>query len=181
MHSSQVAPHITKGTIAAAECCFGAELFDPSLAAAGGDPMSMVYLLGGAAAYVGSTNKAYGPFNANGQADLLVQYFIDIALKGASMGRAMLQARQRFVNSQKMAETLAQFVLFGDPSVVPIDAQQKTSNASDVDATGEVTMAKDILSGLATPSDARSGRKSRRVSLKSEGVVVASAATYIGG
>jgi hypothetical protein len=149
----------------------------------------MVYLLGGAAAYVGSTNKAYGPFNANGQADLMVQFFIDAVLKGASAGRAMLQARQRFINTQRMADprnlkTLAQFVLLGDPSVVPVDNQPQpliaTNADAGVDVAAPMATAKEIFGGLATTGDARSGRELRRVSLKSEGMAVASAATYLG-
>jgi hypothetical protein len=189
MHSTKVAPCISKGTIAAAECCFGAELYNPTLTAAGGDPMSLVYLRGGAAAYVGSTNTAYGPFSSNGQADLMVQYFIDIVLKGASTGRAMLQARQRFVTTQKMADpvnlkTLAQFVLYGDPSVVPVNVSQPAAAAvsfsAPVDMADALTTAKDLFGARVTFDDARSGRESRRVSLKSEGVAAASAATSIG-
>lgn len=187
MHSAQVAPHVTKGTIVAAECCFGAELYDPSLAAAGGEPMSMVYLHGGAAAYVGSTNTAYGPFTTNGQADLMVQFFIDAVLKGGSTGRAMLQARQRFVSTQKMADptnmkTLAQFVLYGDPSVVPVQEQQPPAAAAVAAAAGGgiVSTAKDMFSAVATQGDERSGRRARRVGLKGVGESLASSATHIG-
>jgi hypothetical protein len=189
MNSPQVAPHVAKGTVVAAECCFGAELYDQALAATVGAPMSMVYLLGGAAAYVGSTNKAYGPFNTNGQGDLMVQFFVDAVLKGASTGRAMLQARQRFVNTQRMADptnlkTLAQFVLFGDPSIVPVNSQSQPVIAVDkgagVDAAAPMATAKEVFGGVTTAGDDRSGRRLRRVSLKSEGMAVASAATYLG-
>jgi hypothetical protein len=189
MDSALVKPNIKEGTVAAVECCFGAELFDPA-AVAGGDPMSMVYLSGGAAAYVGSTNRAYGPFSSNAQADLMVQFFLDAVFKGASTGRAMLQARQRFVNTQKMSaptnlKTLAQFVLYADPSVVPIDNPQQASIVAmagpGVAVDTAVTTAKELFSERATPDDARSARKARRVSLKSVGDAVASSATYLGG
>lgn len=184
MDSGQVAPHVAQGTIVAAECCFGAELYDPSLAAAGAEPMSMAYLHGGAAAYVGSTNTAYGPFNTNGQADLMVQFFIDAVLKGGSTGRAMLQARQRFVSTQKMADptnmkTLAQFVLYGDPSVVPVRDQPPAAVAVAAGA-GAGPTAKDMFSAIITQGDERSGRRARRIGLKSAGESLASSATRIG-
>lgn len=187
MHSAQVAPFVMKGTIVAAECCFGAELYDPSLAAAGVAPMSVMYLLGGAAAYVGSTNIAYGPFNTNGQADLMAQFFIDAVLKGASTGRAMLQARQRFVSSQKMADptnmkTLAQFVLYGDPSIVCVNALPPVGAAVAVGQAVEevLTTAKTIFEKIIDRDDERSGRKARRIGLKGIGETLASSATHIG-
>lgn len=184
MDSAQVAPHVAKGTIAAAECCFGAELYDPALAAGGAEPMSMVYLHGGAAAYVGSTNTAYGPFTTNGQADLMVQFFIDAVLQGASTGRAMLQARQRFVSTQKMADptnmkTLAQFVLYGDPSVVPVQDQPPAAVALGAGADAGPS-AKDMFSAVVTQGDARSGRRARRIGLKGAGESLASSATHVG-
>jgi hypothetical protein len=152
--------------------------------------MSMVYLLGGAAAYVGSTNRAMGPSISNAQADLMVQFFLDAVLKGGSTGRAMLQARQRFANTQKMStptnlKTLAQFVLYADPSVVPIDNPQQASIAAmagpGAAADTAVTTAKELFGERATPDDARRARKARRVSLKSVGDAVASSATYLSG
>ncbi|MET4315703.1 C25 family cysteine peptidase [Bradyrhizobium sp. RT4b] len=186
MQSNLVAPHLNLGTVAAAECCYGAEIFDPALSGAGGDPMSMVYLAGGAAAFVGSTSMSYGPPNSNAQADLMVQYFIDALLKGASTGRAMLQARQRFINTQKMSDpvnlkTLAQFVLFGDPSIVPVAVTPGQAPAGAVAAAdAPAASAKDLFNALSTGDDASSARKSRRMALKSEGSAVASAATFLG-
>ena len=61
---------ITEGTVAAVECCYGAELFDSSL----GDGQIGIcneYLAGKAYGFFGSTTIAYGPANTNGSADLL--------------------------------------------------------------------------------------------------------------
>ena len=126
--ASVVAGHVSPGTVAAAECCYGAELYDPAVA---GGVMGMcnTYLAGGAAAFFGSSTIAYGPADGNGSADLLCQFFLRDVLAGASVGRAALQARQAFVRDVTVVDpadlkTLAQFSLMGDPSIVPVDAPQ---------------------------------------------------------
>jgi hypothetical protein len=58
---------------------------------------------------------------------LACSYFVDGVLNGASIGRAALEARQRFVRqvtvlSPVNSKTLAQFNLLGDPSVHPVAA-----------------------------------------------------------
>ena len=111
-------------TIVAAECCYGAQLYDPVLATSHG--LCLHYLDQGAIAFWGSSNIAWGPAHGNGQADLIAQYFLQEVLRGASLGRAALAARQRFARQASPAllpvdlKTLAQFVLLGDPSVHPI-------------------------------------------------------------
>src|SRR5262249_53758418 len=79
----------------------------------------------GAHGFFGSTNIAYGPSEGQGQADLICQYFIESVLKGASLGRATLEARQRFVAQFSHVDpsdlkTAVQFLLLGDPSLQPI-------------------------------------------------------------
>ena len=87
-------------------------------------PICQRYLMQGAYGYFGSSTIAYGPAEGNGAADLITQYFLLAVLEGASLGRAALVARQRFV--QQTAEldpvdlkTLGQFNLLGDPSIHP--------------------------------------------------------------
>ena len=116
---------VSKGTVAAFECCFGAELYDP----AGLPAMSIAntYLAKGAAGVVASTTIAYGPFDDNANADVICQIFIEQLLRGASLGRAMLEARLAYVRQQSVVDpydekTLAQFVLLGDPSLHPFIA-----------------------------------------------------------
>ena len=64
---------VTKGSVIAAECCYGAELYDPEHAD-GQAGISNTYLGEGAYGFFGSTNIAYGPSEGQGQADLICQY-----------------------------------------------------------------------------------------------------------
>ena len=115
---------IVEGTVAAVECCYGAELYD-AITLAIDPPICQSYLKQGAYAYLGSTTIAYGPADDNGAADLICQYFLLNVLNGASIGRAALMARQQFVADTGQMDafdlkTLAQFCLLGDPSVHPV-------------------------------------------------------------
>jgi hypothetical protein len=118
---------IVEGTVAAVECCYGAEQYDAKLFADGKTSISSAYLAGKAYGFFGSSTIAYGPADDNGAADLICQYFLKYVLEGASLGRAALQARQDFAQSSPNLDpmdikTLAQFSLLGDPAVVPIKA-----------------------------------------------------------
>jgi hypothetical protein len=118
---------IVEGTVAAVECCYGAEQYDAKLYADGKTSISSAYLAGKAYGFFGSSTIAYGPADDNGAADLICQYFLKYVMEGASLGRAALQARQDFAQSSPNLDpmdikTLAQFSLLGDPSVVPIKA-----------------------------------------------------------
>ncbi len=117
---------LPEGTVAAAECCFGGQLYDPA-AADGQMGMCNTYLAKKAYGFFASTTTAYGPFAGNDQADLICQYFLQRVLGGASLGRAALEARHRFIEKTtplnlKNQKTLAQFNLYGDPSIMPIAA-----------------------------------------------------------
>lgn len=78
---------IKTGTVLAAECCYGAQLYDPVQANVH-QCIANQYLQGGAYGVFGSTTIAYGPSNANDQADLMCQYFLKSLLTGASLGRS---------------------------------------------------------------------------------------------
>jgi len=115
---------ITTGTVLAAECCYGAELYDPAKAA-GQTGIAYTYLGEGAYGVFGSTTIAYGPSSGNGSADLVCQYFLHAVMQGASLGRAALEARQRFAQqyshlAPEDLKTIAQFYLLGDPSIHPV-------------------------------------------------------------
>lgn len=122
--SPRLAGRLSNGTVIAAECCYGAELYDP--AATGGTlAICYEYLRSGAYGVFGSTNIAYGPASGNGEADVITQDFLKHMLAGASLGRAALQARQDYVlKTAVMAptdlKTIAQFSLLGDPAVQPV-------------------------------------------------------------
>ena len=115
---------IVDGTVAAVECCYGGELYD-SVTLGLAIPICQTYLQQGAYGYLGSTTIAYGPADDNGAADLICQFFLLNLLQGASTGRAALVARQQFVEHNAQMDpidlkTLAQFCLYGDPSVHPV-------------------------------------------------------------
>ena len=115
---------VSEGTVVAAECCYGAQLFDP--APVGGKMgICSAYLKDKAYGFWGSTTIAYGPKKANAWADLICQYFLKRVLAGSSLGRAALEARQAYAQSGGNMDpfdlkTLAQFNLLGDPSIHPV-------------------------------------------------------------
>jgi len=81
MTSEDVAKGVRRKAIIAAECCFGAQLFDPS-GANGKWPISSAYLEAGSVGFFGSSTTAYGPEDGNSGADLITQYFLINALAG---------------------------------------------------------------------------------------------------
>jgi hypothetical protein len=128
---------IREGTIAAVECCYGAELYDSATLSAD-KPICQSYLEQGTYGYFGSTTIAYGPADTNGSADLICQYFLIQILNGASIGRAALMARQQYVGNVSQMDavdlkTLAQFYLLGDPSIQPIVKSHPTDIPPEVD------------------------------------------------
>jgi hypothetical protein len=132
--SSLLHGKIKSGTVLAAECCYGAQLFNPADAARH-HGIALTYLAQGALGVFGSTTIAYGPSEGNGSADLITQYFLLSVLEGASLGRAALQARQQFAGERTHLDpvdlkTLAQFYLLGDPSVQPVAVEAHALNRS---------------------------------------------------
>ncbi len=117
---------ITEGTLVAAECCYGAQLYAPS-DVNGQMGICNTYLQEKAYGFFGSSTIAYGPDGETGplvndNADLVCQYFWQHVLEGASTGRAALQARQKLVMNRSPLDpynmkTLGQYNLLGDPSV----------------------------------------------------------------
>ena len=99
-HRSTQLAGLTEGTVAAAECCYGAELYDPSLLDTP-KGIANAYLYKGTAGFLGSTTIAYGPASGNDKADLICLYFVREALKGASVGRAALEARLDYLRSTR--------------------------------------------------------------------------------
>jgi hypothetical protein len=135
LSTKTVARGIRKGTVASVECCYGAQLYD-SISLEQDVPICQSYLRQGAYAWLGATTIAYGPAEDNGAADLICQYFLASLLEGASVGRAALEARQRFVEVCAQMDpmdlkTLAQFCVYGDPSVQPVDTPEGAGVRSD--------------------------------------------------
>lgn len=124
VQAAQIEGKLSPGTIAAAECCYGGQLYDPSGVSVQAG-ICNTYLTGGAGTFCGSTNIAYGPADGQGAADLITQYFIINVLGGSSAGRGMLEARQKFIQECSPLDpvdqkTIAQFILLGDPSGHPV-------------------------------------------------------------
>lgn len=157
LSSTAITGQIRPGTVAAAECCYGGEMYD-SVMLGLPLPIGQHYLAQGACGFLGSSTIAYGPPDSNGAADLLTQYFLLAVLEGASIGRATLMARQRFV--QQTAEldptdlkTLAQFSLLGDPAVQPARVPNATS----------------VVRGVSSSDALRLQRRERRAKLRAFG------------
>lgn len=159
-HSARLLPtKVTKGSVVAAECCYGAELYAPS-SVHGQMGISNAYLGEGAYGFFGSTTIAYGPSTGQGQADLMCQFFVASVLDGASLGRATLEAWQHFVSRYSHTDpsdlkTAVQFLLLGDPSVQPVKAEPHAFSGSKV-------VKRAVKSGQLKP-EAREFRRERLV------------------
>jgi hypothetical protein len=121
-------------TVVGAMCCYGAQVFsphDPFAAKPGEAPIASTYLRGGAYGFAGSTNTAWVGDADMQCADWIVSGFLENVLDGASLGRALLDSKQSFVewveaqgHSPDRAEekTLLQFMLLGDPAIHAVTA-----------------------------------------------------------
>ena len=133
LESNMLEKKISYGTVAAAECCYGGLLYNPNRPTKIHLPISNTYLQNNAVSFVGSTTAAYGPADSQGGADYITQYFLIAIQKGASCGRAFLEAQQRFVEKGDVKmdptdlKTIIQFLLLGDPSVTPVESDPKTT------------------------------------------------------
>jgi Peptidase family C25 len=138
---------------------------------------AVTYLSGGAYGMFGSSTIAYGPADHNGQADVLCQEFLKSLLAGASLGRSVLEARQRYVAQVSTLgphdlKTLAQFSLMGDPSVQCVDEE-----------VGERPLTKGMLAtwrrtGAAAATARRPLRRDRRASLLAKGEALRLASSF---
>ena len=114
-----------KGSIAFAECCYGAETNGRTA-----DDSCALKLVSQGATFVGSTGLAYGSYLAPGffleDADYLGRAFFDGLKNGNSVGVALRDARRAYLydaNNENLTtaawhykqKTLLQFVLLGDP------------------------------------------------------------------
>ncbi|HSS22237.1 MAG TPA: C25 family cysteine peptidase [Pyrinomonadaceae bacterium] len=175
------AGNILEGTVVAAECCYGGQLYDPTAADANQMGMCNAYLARKAYAFFGSTTTAYGPFASNNQADLICQYFLQRVLAGSSIGRATLEARQRFVEaksplSNTNQKTLAQFNLYGDPSIVPVSLPTSKvavgSKAIPLTSSGFESVSVGLAKSKAVREVAAVERSERRQKLRAKGLML---------
>ena len=164
-HRSDVPQKLLPGTFIAAECCYGAEQYAPDRKQ---PSISATYLFNGAAAYVGSTTIAYGPETGQDDADLIAQYFVSFVLRGHSVGRAFLEAQQKFIKTSAPRidsielKTLTQFLLLGDPSLHVVEPQHRSLAVKN----GKILIE-------SKPADKKVFRKLRRKQLKESGDLAA--------
>ena len=172
-----IAGKIAEGTVATAECCYGAELYDPSVSD-GQAGICSTYLDNGAYGFFGSSTIAYGPANGQGAADLITQYFMKHVLAGASLGRAVLQARQEYIAAEVShsgamdpvaLKTLAQFYLLGDPTIHPVEKPEIPEEI------GPVSLMKGLAKSVLESIDSRS---QRRQDLIRNGAILLASAAY---
>ena len=114
---------LREGTVVATECCYTGAMVPPDRKS--GPAFVDVYTRKGAYAFLGSSTEVWGGIHSNEDADLLVRFYLHHVLSGTSSGRALLQARQDYILrktalSPTDLKTLAQFTLFGDPSLHPV-------------------------------------------------------------
>lgn len=168
--------HVTPGSVVAAECCYGAQLYKPSAALPVG--IANTYLLQGAIAYCGSTNIAYGGAAAADRccADVLCADFFVSIRGGATTGRALLEARLKYVQSiagpldPGDLKTLAQFVLLSDPSMRPFGIALSPIKSAVLSKSVLAAAAPQIKGAKAL---APAAHKQRRAKLAKEGAVIA--------
>jgi hypothetical protein len=125
--------NIERGTVAAVECCYGAELYKPGTSTSDKEHgICQEYMHDDAYAFFGSTTISYGPAEEMGQADIICAAFLQHVREGDSTGLAALKARQDFIKEATKFElddqkTLAQFNLLGDPSIHPVQQGSKAT------------------------------------------------------
>ncbi len=141
LNSASLLNRTIHGTVVGAMCCYGAALFnpdDPASVSPGAPPIPSVYLRQGAYGYVGATTIAWVGLTAMLCADWIVTSYLRDVLRGASLGRALLDSKQnlvKWINQQgrtpDLAEekTLLQFLLLGDPSIHTVSNVQASDAA----------------------------------------------------
>lgn len=127
---------VSYGTVVAAECCYGIQLLDP---AESGLSIASNYLLNHALSFMGSSTIAYGPASGQGLADLICQYFLINVHNGSSAGRALLEARQKFLTENGPTldahelKTLGQFYILGDPSLALVKSAEPKGDMNTIE------------------------------------------------
>jgi hypothetical protein len=131
--SATLKKRLQPATVVATGCCYGAQVFspkDPKAQKRGQWPVASTYLRKGALGYVGSTMITLHDPSRMLWADQIVAEYLHSVLKGASIGRAFLDAKQiylrRLIFEQHYGldvcdeKTLTEYVLLGDPSIHPV-------------------------------------------------------------
>jgi hypothetical protein len=175
--ASHISGRIAAGTVCITGCCYGAQLYPPSLAV-GVPGICFAYLGQQAATYVGSTNIAYGQDDIPFGCDEFSGYVLAQLAIGSSAGMALLGARQSYLAAHLQLspfdqKTLAQFVLYGDPSIHPLgpseltglEPRQARRQAAVATADGLSRYAAPAVPASPTPERARDGSRQLGLSL----------------
>ena len=174
LSASSLRGNVSQGAVATAECCYGAQLYNPA-DAYGKAGICSTFLEEGGVAYFGSTNVAYSDDAVVGWAGLITQFFWDAILRGESSGSATAEARQRYAAAQTDPagmKTLAQFILLGDPSIHPVQVDPAPRSGKPHE---------DLLfDGIAPQVLDRAGRGSRRATLAQQGRYLAATTSFAG-
>jgi len=130
--SNSLKTRLRPNTVAAAMCCYGAQVYSPNDPAAqvpGQWPVASTYLRKGGLGMAGSTMIAWVGGEVMMCADWIVTGFLKAVQQGASLGRALLESKQDYVawiGQQGWVpdladeKTLIEYVLLGDPSLHPM-------------------------------------------------------------
>ncbi|MBI3374056.1 MAG: hypothetical protein HY017_20215 [Betaproteobacteria bacterium] len=134
LFSGTLKPEVKAQMLAAAMCCYGAQVYspnDPAASLPGEWPIASTYLRQGALGFAGSTMIAWVGADQMMCADWIVASYLKGALGGASLGRAFLESKQDYIcwlNQQGQVpdladeKTLVEYVLLADPSIHPVAA-----------------------------------------------------------
>ena len=134
IRSATLESRLTPAALVTTMCCYGAQIYspyDPKAKYRGEWPMASTYLRKGALGFVGSTMKAWVGFPAERKwADVLAAGYLKNVLAGSSIGRAFLDSKTGYaytiidqgrILSLADEKTLIEYVLFGDPSIHPVE------------------------------------------------------------
>jgi hypothetical protein len=148
-------PAGVRHSVAACEACYGGDSYGTKTVRRTVNTANCLsYLNQQAIGFCGSTTIAYGGTNDTPEpwaADLLVLYFLQSVRAGKAMGAALRDAklqvgqdamRKNSAYDDLTKKTLLQFLLYGDPSIPPI---QSASGAKSVKASGEAEPLQELI------------------------------------
>lgn len=120
------------GYVVCTEACYGAR---PTVRGSGNESIVVHALMNNCLAFVGSSRIAYGLSDGNMScADVIANAFTTAVANGLDAGSAFLSALTALCRYSELDEeeikTLAEFSLYGDPSVVLIDSYQGKAKKS---------------------------------------------------
>lgn len=129
-------PKSKKGYTVCVEACYGAR---PKVEVGGQQSIVVSALSNKCVAFVGSTRIAYGAVDKSMCcADVIANEFINSALNSNTAGSAFLSSLTALLKTgydESIIKTLAEFALYGDPSIVPFGGKKAMTSASTISKT----------------------------------------------